>query len=482
MNPIVLHGALDAPAAKIAAKNLKKRLKSLNIDLPLSHAYEGVAAVLGHPSWNVLSASLAKTPEAPKDDRLDIRPTSDAPLTMLFARPEIQRPLIDALGTQKSDEKSGHRVVRNVLTRRDPQTPSMTGENAITTTRVDFTVERPMPISIFDTVLGQRLPTEAHRFRIAVFLAAVIRIVHPLEATPSIIEQLEALVDALFRHHSDVGRKSVPFKRVPSSTTNAELELAGISMEEGETWWDAVDRAASIGNTALARAAQSNALPRLEHIIPFVRDYQSSPTDSGETLSELLARAISVAYRTYPCFTFSESRFGQEERSGYNRIDFTIDPSPSQNSKVVAALYMAAFNAASIEADGGSKLPGSFNIRSTIALEAAERTLAAVGNLQTVANLLSHVSTENRRCVALTESIDVTAAAQTLPTTFAATLCTNTWFLDAVSDFLRLSPEDGDVIENAMMNPAAELRTVPVIVSRRVRRRTHRVAGWLRLG
>jgi hypothetical protein len=490
-----MNGAFDAPAAKIAAKNLKARMKALGIDIPLTHAYEGIAAVFGHPSWNVLSSALVKMPakEETKTKSLDaipfsILPDHGHPLSLVFANPALHRSIIEALRVPTSTEHAGFRSVlrRVVLGSRPLLGTPPAADPSVMSTRVVFTTEKPLPISIFDTPLGRRLPTPQHRHRIAIFLAAIIRIVHPLEVTPAILDQLEILVDALYLHHSDGGRNTQPFNRASSSATHVELELAGLPIIEGETWWNAADRAYAGRNLALSRAAQSNAVPRLDHIIPFVREYVSPPTDSGETLSDLLARAISTAYRTYPCFRFSESRFGEEERASYDRIDYEID---ARNSKLAAALYVAAFNAAAIEADGAffdapdrSRIPPALaaDIHSTIVLEKAETVLDALGTTSAVQKLIEHASSENRRCLALTESMEIALIAQAHSATFAVTACSDARRLDAISDLLGLAPEDGDEIDQAMKGRSFN-GSVPVVVSRRVNRRTERSVGRIAL-
>lgn len=498
MNPIPMNGAFDAPAAKIAAKNLRTRMKALGVDFPLAHAYEGVAAVFGHPTWNVLSAALANASLAedtrtkpPEGLPFSILPDDAIPLSVLFGKTALHRSIIE--GLRVPAERAGSRsVLRCVVIGSRPYLGMPpTVDPSVKSTRVTFSSERPLPISIFDTPLGRRLPTPQHRHRIALFLASIIRIVHPLEATPAILEQLEILVDALYLHHSDGGRKSQPFKRASSSATHGELELAGLPIIEGETWWNAADRAYAGRNLALSRAAQSNAVPRLDHVIPFVRGYVSPLTDSGETLSELLARAISAAYRTYPCFTFSESRFGEEERAGYDRIDYEIDARSSGGSKVASALYMAAFNAAAIEADGAfldapdrSLVPPalSADIRSTIVLEKAETVLDALGSPSAARKLIEHGSSENRRCLVLTESMEIASIAHAQSATFAVTACSDARRLDAISDLLGLAPEDGDEIDQAMKNPTYSGDSVPAVSSRRVNRRTERTMGRISLG
>ncbi|WP_327210531.1 hypothetical protein [Rhizobium leguminosarum] len=485
MNPIPMNGAFDAPAAKIAAKNLRTRMKALGVDFPLAHAYEGVAAVFGHPTWNVLSAA------PPEGLPFSILPDDAIPLSVLFGKTALYRSIIE--GLRVPAERAGSRsVLRCVVIGSRPYLGMPpTVDPSVKSTRVTFSSEKPLPISIFDTPLGRRLPTPQHRHRIALFLASIIRIVHPLEATPAILEQLEILVDALYLHHSDGGRKSHPFKRASSSATHGELELAGLPIIGGETWWNAADRAYAGRNLALSRAAQSNAVPRLDHVIPFVRGYVSPLTDSGETLSELLARAISAAYRTYPCFTFSESRFGEEERAGYDRIDYEIDARSSGGSKVASALYMAAFNAAAIEADGAfldapdrSLVPPalSADIRSTIVLEKAETVLDALGSPSAARKLIEHGSSENRRCLVLTESMEIASIAHAQSATFAVTACSDARRLDAISDLLGLAPEDGDEIDQAMKNPTYSSDSVPAVSSRRVNRRTERTMGRISLG
>lgn len=488
MNPISIDGAFDAPAAKTAANNLKSRMKALGVEIPLSHAYEGVAAMLGHASWNVLSASLAG-PKAnttaarsgSSEPPFGLMPDDRSPLSVVFARPQIHRPLIEAFELD-ADAVTGRRNVLRAVTlgARSPFLNPADPVHAGKRTRVAFTSEKPLPISIFDTPLGRRYPTPSHRHRIALFLAAVIRTIHPLEITQSVLEHLEILVDALYEHHSDSGRKSQPSRRAQSSATNAEFELSGLSMIEGETWWNAADRAYAARKLPLSRAAQSNAVPRLEHVIPFVRSYVTPLTDSGETLSDLLARAVSSAFRTYPCFGFSESRFGDEERAAYDRIDYEID---ARNPKVAGALYLAAYNAAALEADGAffdspdvSLVPPAlrYDLRATIALERAETLLEALGGAYAAGRVVEHASSEGRRCVLLTESMEIATMAQAQSATFAVSACSSERQLDAISNLLSLDPEEGDEIEKAMNGEIISAGSVPAVLSRRRNRRTER--------
>lgn len=486
MNPIQFDRAFDAPAAKTAAKNLKSRLRDLGMEIQTTHAYEGVAAVLGCPSWNVLKAALAeKTAQngkSPEMSEPSIMPDEASPLAVLYAAPALHRRVTDALRLSLPPSSTPLRRLLRTISLGTPPNFEERGsrDDQGRRTRVVFRAERPMPISVFDTPLGRRLPTPEHRARVALFLASVIRIVHDLEATPSVLSHLEELVDALYLHHSEWSPKGEPFRRTASSTTSEELERAGIRMLENETWWSAADRAQTTGNFALARAAQSNAVPRLSYIIPFVRGYASPLTDSGETLTNLLARAVSFAYRTHPCFSFEESRFGEEERIAYDRIDFDID---ARSPKVAAALYVAAFNAAAIEADdySASSIPvpprqARTPVHVTMALERTETALAAFGTTVGVRRLLEHASVDGRACLAMTESVEVASVARSMSAMFAVTACSSTRNLDAICDLLALEAEEGDVVEEAMTRESLT-GSLPAVFSVRRNRRTSRRIG-----
>jgi hypothetical protein len=53
---------VDANSAKRAAKRIKERMDELGYEVPLSHAYQILAANYGHPNWQTMKALLERTP------------------------------------------------------------------------------------------------------------------------------------------------------------------------------------------------------------------------------------------------------------------------------------------------------------------------------------------------------------------------------------------------------------------------------------
>lgn len=301
---------MDAPTAKAAARNVKQRLNALGHDISLNHAYEAVAASLGHPTWAVMKA------------RFDSLSTAPTPATMKSFMPGSLRwnsfALSESNPTALFFGPSGERrdvavniLVDDWLASQDAALPSFIRVISFKPLRADDSVThgkhgrismKSSDLSIFDLPLGQRYPSPDHRLRIIDFvLAGVVAFADlgcPADGVlEALAEPLPRIVDLAYDMRA---------KKSPNFYAKDVLpELDGVADnanyrfdEEPLTWWQVAHASMAASRPDLAVRAQAQAVPTMGDLLFACRHADMGGVLPGGTrVTDIVARALSRQMR-----------------------------------------------------------------------------------------------------------------------------------------------------------------------------------------
>ncbi|NTF16964.1 hypothetical protein G6L37_00795 [Agrobacterium rubi] len=430
MDTTIRNGAIDAPTAKAAARNLKQRLEALGHVVSLNHAYEGLAATCGYPTWAVMKVRLDALSDAPSvtatgifpEGRVPWRkfaPGRDNPTTLFFGpRDARHHALQDALtvefveGNDAAHEgKPFLRVISFA-----PGSPCLTqAEKRSSSNREDFhrvAISRnSCDLGIFDLPLGRKYPSPEHRQRIIDFLLCLVRtgIDDSSSDDKAIAEIMPRLVDTLY-----TARDRDPRRYEEGIFPEIDDLMGGFRWDTGElTWWEISAKLADRYLTHYAQWAMGQAVPTISDCMSILRSVDMrGVTSTGERVVDVAARKISSALREYK-FLSSTRRPGERHaKISVVEIDGTGD------DRVSDLLFLIAENdyrmlVESIQADEAlreihkmNRIPRSSD---TIRLMVAVRTASPLV-VRHVAELMDDAVENDREVVVFTDHIEACPA------------------------------------------------------------------------
>lgn len=313
---------MDAPTAKSAARNLKRRLEALGHVISLNHAYEGVAAMCGYPTWAVMKARLEMEPSS--DPVVIEKPFPEGGIpwqqfsssrhnpTSLFFGPDDARrqAILDAIAIAFIEEQrampaqtpSLKPFLRAIMVTSGSPCLSMV-ERKLATDREAFSrvgiSKDSCDLSIFDLPLGRKYPRSGHRSRIIDFLTALVRpgIEGNISDDQAVAEPIPRLVDALYTARDREPRmyEAGIFPEIDALLFRRVEDIGGM------TWWDVSAKLADLYLTDLAQWAMAQAVPSLSDCMPLLGDIdRQGVMSNGERAVHVIGRGISSALRAYP--------------------------------------------------------------------------------------------------------------------------------------------------------------------------------------
>jgi len=335
MDMTIRSGAVDAPSAKAAARNVKQRLASLGHDISLNHAYEAIAASFGHPTWAVMKARLESATAAVAPPPATVRPFPLGPLgwekfalgetnpTSLFFGPANARRdyVISSLcdDWMRRSMNGMRRYLRTIISRKTKGSGGLFPLAADVGHIEDYThvrISKDMSqTSVFDLPLGARYPTPPHRLRIIDFVCAVVetsleRRGEKLSEAEirALAEPIPRLVDMAY----ELRVKETPLRFEASAIEEMGAVSPDISsllrlseQSTPPTWWDVSEVLGDKYLTQWAVWAQSQAVPTLEDVMRCARSADMDGVMPGHVpgrkTKDVLATALSTALRDIGC-------------------------------------------------------------------------------------------------------------------------------------------------------------------------------------
>jgi hypothetical protein len=356
LDTTIRNGAVDAPTAKAAARNVKQRLSALGHEIGLNHAYEAVAAMGGYPTWAVMKASLeagsALSPQAPATvkpfpvgvmDWETFSPGTRNPTALFFGpagrrRAGVMTFLRDEW-VKRYQESVGEvaflRTITFVSRNSQPADDKDQGE------RVRISKEFS-DIAIFDLPLGQRYPAPAHRERIIEFVAAVTISFYGGKLSEgdrrALVEPIPRMVDQAYALRNLESpwlyRRSV-LEDIDSFDGKAGFDFAGSQA----TWWDVSDALAGKYLTKLATWARAQAVPSLNDLTFMSRQADMGGVLSGgEKVADCIARALSSALREFGALRGERKPRPIEEFNPIEVIEIVDQPSDPRANRLMLLL------------------------------------------------------------------------------------------------------------------------------------------------
>lgn len=165
-------------------------------------------------------------------------------------------------------------------------------------------------INPFDTQLGARRPNPNERAFLVNFLTELAT--DPGREPPSgLANMMGAIVDTAYASLDDNVAKGTPNIYNPGVNPEVDRAIQKYALEARAgvtTWWDIVDALFLKEQIHVATIAQRYAVPRLDNLMKILRDPQvmnvhaTAITESGEKLSEAVARLIASAIKEFPIF------------------------------------------------------------------------------------------------------------------------------------------------------------------------------------
>lgn len=353
MDTTIRNGAVDAPTAKAAARNVKQRLAVLGHEISLNHAYEAVAAMSGYPTWSVMKAKLeasvafieepvendtAPFPEGIAWDRMAMGEYN--PTMLVFGPDDLRRnEIMKSVANKWLATYSGRYDIVPFM-RMIAFTPSpVLAFDGLTGFRTVRSVGKfhlraskgAACLDIFDLPLGRRVPTERHKARIVAYLLSVVTGQDPTLAAdaPALTTLLSQVVDAIYDRLSDRVKGGQP-RRYSAGVVrfvDQAVDAHKIGHDEDTTWWEMSEELAYRQLISLAEWAQAQTRPRLEDVMRCVTEMDISfKASSGETLGHAVVRCVSRALRDLPFVRgFDEFREDRHSRLGIIEIERSGD-------------------------------------------------------------------------------------------------------------------------------------------------------------
>jgi hypothetical protein len=319
LDTTIRNGAVDAPTAKAAARNVKQRLSVLGHEISLNHAYEAVAAMGGYPTWSVMKAKLEETTE--------LAPTTVKPFpigkiawakfapgehnpTPLFYGPDGDRrsAIMAELGREFLASYGGRPkaapFLRAITFTTGAERPSEIGDEM----RQDFSRTRisrdNCDLSIFDLPLGRRYPSQGHRQRIISFITDLVVSFIDKEDLygrdlRAIAEPIPRMVDAAYAARDRKFPKA--YAREVFEEIDRDLYLNSRDAEGLQaTWWEASEVLAWKFRSTWAQWAQTQAVPELVDFMSIAREVDMGGVlPNGDRATDVIVRCISLALREY---------------------------------------------------------------------------------------------------------------------------------------------------------------------------------------
>ena len=236
-----------------------------------------------------------------------------------------------------------------------------------------LTLDESDAINAFDTNIGARYPTRAHRSFLTNFISLLLleNVEDPLpEGMTSMISMI---IDETYKRFGDTEQPKI---YVRHSDEEIEAALTDVKLPEDAgqvTWWHVADALYDAGKIKLALKAQRYAMPTIADTVsiahtPSIKDlYAGVKTTSNEGYVEAFSRIISGVIRTYPTLT-SITRLNFE---GARIIALDLDEVAKTGSasadKQTAIMYMLARHVLArdffLNADEVAKIPKRYQQR-----------------------------------------------------------------------------------------------------------------------
>lgn len=317
----------DSETAKRRAYLIKSRMDELGHTLPLTHAYEVLAASCGYRNWPTMKAqfefaankALGEPRKLPDivaysfgSDGGHADPTfgDDALIDILYAPPgygksstmnamnyELVRKTFETTGSipEMAIIDVGCSAKGLVSYLQDVLPPRFRRKVAYH----KFANTKAFVVNPFDTHLGFRAPAEHQRGTLAAFLMMMARDKENDFFGEAVSEAAHRIVDALYSRFSDKESGSTPktYSRQHDIGLSKEIVTHDIAAIEGETtWWALVDALAERKLYKHARLAQRHAMPTMTDLSAMMwREQFSGSLQLDPTVGDLVHAIRSMA-------------------------------------------------------------------------------------------------------------------------------------------------------------------------------------------
>ncbi|MNU30349.1 AAA-like domain protein [compost metagenome] len=284
----------DSETAKRRAYFIKSRLDELGHKLPLTHAYEVLAASCGYRNWPTMKAQFefvaSKAPGGTRKlpdtvaysfggegEHAPALLRNDALIDILYAPPgygksstmnalnyELVRKTFEETGTipEMAIIDVGCSAKGLVSYLQDVLPPRFRDKIAYH----KFANTKAFVVNPFDTHLGFRVPTDQQKRTLAAFLLMMARDKNDDRFDDGHVAAAHRIIDALYSRISDKAVNSTPkiYSKLDDLGLSRELAAHDVSAVDGETtWWAIVDALADRKLYKHARLAQRHAMPTM---------------------------------------------------------------------------------------------------------------------------------------------------------------------------------------------------------------------------
>lgn len=179
---------------------------------------------------------------------------------------------------------------------------------ATSTQVVDYVMlfDKSHAINPFDTLLGARIPTHAHKAFLNTFMSLVLTDPDKQALEEDISVLISQVIDLCFAMHSD---DSMPKQYIVGTSDEIDQALEAYGegqMLEFSSWWQVVDYLFEKGEYALAKQAQTFAVPTISDLVQAVHHheifdlYKEVHASTGESYPQYFSRKISGVLQKYP--------------------------------------------------------------------------------------------------------------------------------------------------------------------------------------
>lgn len=493
LDTTIRNGAIDAPTAKAAARNVKQRLSALGHDISLNHAYEAVAAMSGYPTWSVMKARLHETTASPPAMTVKPFPAGRIPWakfaldehnpTALFFGPAGDRrsAVMAELGQEFLEaQKEDSSFLRAITFTTVAETLAEVEDAArvkYQRTEIPFWRTRiskdVCDLSVFDLPLGRRYPCPAHRERIIRFVAdLVVSMEDDLseQDVRAIAEPVPRMVDAAYSRRDR--KHPRPYKSGAFDEIDRELDARTEMGGSPATWWEVSALLAVLQHVTWAQWAQAQAVPALEDFMGIIRDVDMNGVlSTGERVTDAIARCISRAIREYGFLRGVRRPGPRHSMVGViDIIETPLDP------RADAMLFRIAENEYrmlldDIEADDAvrdlhvERMPtGAPSMRLLVSTSASPSAMAAVG----LAGLLDDAVANGREVAVFTDDILSAARLREMSSSYFVHGCHDHSEVASIGKVFKLDADHVNLIHDHMVGPQLGMGAgVPLVAYRR---------------
>jgi intracellular multiplication protein IcmB len=209
-------------------------------------------------------------------------------------------------------------------------------------------MEETDSINPFDTQIGARYPTRAHRSFLINFISLLL--VDNIEDRPfeGVASMLSMIIDETYRRFSDNEQPRLYIQHVEQDVDEMLKHLHVNLSAEHSSWWQVADALFAAGHLELALKAQRQAMPTIADTISMahtssIKDlFSEVKTPTGEDYVTYYGRVVSAVIRNFPTLTTVTRMNLEGARIVALDLEEVAKTGSSSADKQTAVMYMLA--------------------------------------------------------------------------------------------------------------------------------------------